>query len=35
MVIVVPEGNLEDYTRLPQFYDATYNFLFQLGLPTL
>ncbi len=32
MVIVVPEGNLEDHTRLPKFYDETYNYLKELGI---
>lgn len=35
MVIVVPEGNHEDYTRPPHFYDTTYTFLDSLGLPKL
>lgn len=32
MVIVVPEGNDEDHTRDPKFYDNTYNYLKSLGL---
>ena len=32
MVIVVPEGNPEDLTRLPEFYDATYQYLKELGI---
>lgn len=32
MVIVVPEGDLKDHTRLPEFYDHTFTYLSQLGL---
>ena len=32
MVICVPEGNPEDATRLPVFYDGTYNYLKQIGV---
>ena len=32
MVICVPEGNLEDHTRLPEFYDGTYKYLKSIGL---
>ena len=32
MVICVPEGNFEDATRLPEFYDLTYKYLHMLGL---
>lgn len=35
MVIVVPEGNQEDPTRLPEFYDPTYEYLCSLGLQVL
>lgn len=35
MVIVVPEGNVEDHTRQPEFYDYTYNYLKSIGLNTL
>ena len=31
MVICVPEGNPEDHTRQPEFYNCTYNYLMQLG----
>jgi hypothetical protein len=31
MVIVVPEGDIEDATRLPSFYDSTYNYLAEIG----
>ncbi len=32
MVICVPEGNPDDATRLPEFYDNTYEYLKQIGL---
>lgn len=32
MIICVPEGNVHDKTRLPEFYDGTYNYLKSLGL---
>lgn len=32
MVIVVPEGSLEDKTRSPKFYDDTYDYLKSIGL---
>ena len=35
MVIFVPEGNNEDMTRKPEFYDSTYNYLKGIGLPTI
>ncbi|MBQ2163530.1 MAG: DUF2075 domain-containing protein, partial [Muribaculaceae bacterium] len=43
IVICVPEGNYhlnpegypEDPTRLPEFYDGTYNYLKSLGLKEL
>ena len=31
MILCVPEGNPEDPTRLPEFYDSTYNYLKSLG----
>ena len=31
MVIVVPEGDSEDPTRPPTFYDETYNYLCNIG----
>lgn len=31
MIIVVPSGDSEDVTRLPEFYDGTYNYLKYLG----
>lgn len=35
MVIVVPSGNCADETCHPNFYDETYKFLVNLGLPVL
>lgn len=35
MVIIVPEGNSSDATRLPAFYDTTFRYLQSLGLPSL
>lgn len=35
MVIVIPEGNKEDHTRQPEFYDSTYNYLKSIGIKTL
>jgi hypothetical protein len=35
MVIVVPEGDLEDPTRNPQFYDPTFEYLQQIGFPVV
>ena len=32
MIICVPEGNSEDHTRLPEFYDGTYQYLKSIGL---
>ncbi len=32
MVICVPEGNPKDPTRLPEFYDRTYEYFKQIGL---
>jgi DUF2075 family protein len=31
MVIVIPEGNIEDLTRQPEFYDNTYYYLKNIG----
>lgn len=31
MVLVVPEGDMEDHTRNSQFYDETYNYLRNIG----
>jgi hypothetical protein len=35
MVIYVPPGNFEDQTRSAQFYDPTYQYLVELGIPEL
>ena len=32
MIIFIPEGAIQDKTRLPEFYDGTYNYLRQLGI---
>jgi hypothetical protein len=35
MVLFIPSGDTRDPTRLPEFYDATFNYLKGLGIPTL
>tara|TARA_B100000378_G_C17886714_1_gene357615 strand:- start:88 stop:699 length:612 start_codon:yes stop_codon:yes gene_type:complete len=35
MIIVVPEGDHEDHTRQPEFYDSTYNYLKRIGLKSM
>jgi hypothetical protein len=35
MVVVVPNGDVEDPTRAPAFYDETYAYLRSLGIPEL
>jgi len=35
MVIVVPEGDRDDYSRQPGFYDPTFSYLSSLGIPVL
>jgi hypothetical protein len=35
MVIFVPPGDTNDPTRLPEFYDSTFRFLTELGIPVL
>lgn len=35
MVIVVPQGDQEDPTRLPEFYDETFEYLKSIGLQVL
>lgn len=35
MIIVVPNGDSSDHTRVPEFYDPTYNYLMSLGIPTI
>lgn len=35
MVIVVPEGNMDDHTRQPEFYNSTFNYLKGVGFKTI
>lgn len=35
MVIFIPNGSEEDKTRLPKYYDETYNYLKEIGLKSL
>lgn len=35
MVVVIPEGNKEDHTRQPEFYDNTFNYLKSIGFKTV
>lgn len=35
MVLVVPEGDASDPTRAPEFYDRTFEYLREIGLPVL
>jgi DUF2075 family protein len=35
MVIVVPEGDIEDHTRKSEYYECTYNYLKEIGLEIL
>ena len=35
MVVFVPPGNASDPTRSPAFYDSTFNYLKELGIPTV
>ena len=35
MVIFVPSGDLDDHTRSSAFYDSTFNYLFELGIPVI
>jgi hypothetical protein len=35
MVIVVPEGDSEDPTRMPEFYDPTFEYLQEIGFRTI
>lgn len=35
MVIFVPPGDANDPTRYPAFYDSTYNYLKELGIPSM
>ena len=34
-IIYIPEGNIEDTTRLPAFYDGTYAYLKSIGIKEL
>jgi hypothetical protein len=35
MVLFIPPGDSEDSTRLPKYYDATYDYLKSLGIPSV
>lgn len=35
MVIVVPEGNMDDHTRQPAYYNSTYQYLRHIGIEIL
>lgn len=35
MVIFVPLGDPQDHTRTPKHYDSTFNYLAEIGIPTL
>lgn len=35
MIIVIPAGDINDPTRIPAYYDATYNYLKEIGIETL
>jgi hypothetical protein len=35
MVIVVPAGDPIDLTRNPAFYDPTFNYLTDIGIPAI
>jgi hypothetical protein len=35
MVLVVPEGDVDDHTRPAQFYDGTYSYLKEIGFPEI
>lgn len=35
MVIVVPEGDMEDVTRKPEYYDETFEYLRRIGIAIL
>ncbi|MBQ7550319.1 MAG: DUF2075 domain-containing protein [Bacteroidales bacterium] len=32
MVIFIPKGNESDHTRLPEYYNETYNYLKSIGI---
>ncbi len=35
MVLCIPEGNPDDATRLPKFYNGTYEYLKKIGIPEI
>lgn len=35
MVIVIPKGDASDHTRLPEFYDPTFHWLLDVGIPLI
>ncbi len=35
MIIVIPEGDIDDGTRNPEYYNSTFNYLKELGLETI
>ena len=35
MVIVVPEGDINDPTRHPDFYNSNYEYLKEIGFPVI
>jgi len=35
IIIFIPEGNQDDYTRLPKFYDSTYSYFKEIGISEL
>ena len=35
MVIVIPPGDSEDQTRMPEFYDPTFEYLKEIGFPII
>jgi hypothetical protein len=35
MIIFVPPGEIQDPTRAPRFYDSTFNYLVDLGIPEI
>lgn len=35
MVIVIPKGSQDDHTRKPDYYDSTFNYLKDIGFPTI
>jgi len=35
MVIVIPEGDLEDRTRIPEYYNSTFKYLRELGMDVI